>query len=268
MHFLDCTSPQLARLAPDRVAVLPLGAVEQHGQHLPVSTDTAIVSELARRTEAALPDQVVLLPTLWLGSSHHHLTFAGTLSLSSATYQRVLVEAIESLLSSGFHRIFLLNGHGGNQTPFASALYELALAHRAASPLPWIAAESYWRLAAPALAVQKFMETPALTHACEYETSLMRALREDLVRPELAKGTRVDRGSKFYDPLGYRLSQVTICETFEQMTPHGAMGDPSLATAEKGRKLFDVITAEIVAFVKEFGTWPLRMPPARSGPSA
>ena len=251
MILSELTSPEIARIAPDTVAVLPLAAIEQHGDHLPVMTDTAITAELARRIELALPETVAVLPVLWAGSSHHHLGFPGTLSISSETYVRVLCDLCESLIAAGFRRIFLLNGHGGNQTPFAEALYRLGLKHRNV----WIAAQSYWILAGRELAEQDFMETPRLSHACEYETSMVLALREDLVRMDAARGDRADRGSAFYDPLGYTPSRVATFETFDQLSPNGALGSPELATAEKGRKLFDLITPVIVSFLEEFSAW-------------
>jgi creatinine amidohydrolase len=255
MLYAELTYPEISRLAPERVVVLPIAAIEQHGAHLSVDTDTAIATELGRRVEAALPDKVLLLPTLWAGSSHHHLKFPGTLSISSDTYIRVLCDLIESLLAAGSRRIFLLNGHGGNQTPFSEALYRIALAHRDDRPRPWVAAQNYWSLAAPELAAQDFMESPRLTHACEYETSLMLALRAGSVKMNLAKGERAARDSEFYDPLEWRPSLVHVAETFEAMTPHGALGSPEKATVEKGHKLLDLITTVLVRFVNEFATW-------------
>ena len=180
MKYGELTSAALGRLAGRSIAVLPLAAVEQHGTHLPVITDTAIADELGRRVERALPKQVVLLPTLWCGSSHHHKGFPGALSLRSDTYVQVLLDLADCLIDTGFRRIFLLNCHGGNQTPFAEALYRLNQKHRGPRE-PWIAAASYWNLAAPELERQKFMATPKLSHACEDETSLMMALRLDWV---------------------------------------------------------------------------------------
>lgn len=254
MIYGDFTSPDLKRLAPKTIALLPLAATEQHGDHLPVITDTALVTEIARRAEAALPKKIALLPTLWVGSSHHHLGFPGTVSIQSETYVRVLKDLIDSLIAGGFRRIVLLNGHGGNVNPASEALYRVALEHPEASA-PWVTCATYWRVAGRDLAAQKFMESPNLTHACEYETSLMLGLRKDWVKMERAKGRRVERNSKFYDPLGYTPSRVAVSETFAQMTNNGAMGSPEKATAEKGEKLFQLITKNLVEFLTEFSTW-------------
>ena len=254
MIYGEMTSPELARIAPRAIALLPIAAVEQHGRHLPVQTDTALVSEIARRAERALPRQVALLPTLWVGCSHHHLGFPGTISLSSETYIKALIEMVECIARAGFHRIVLLNGHGGNIIPGNEALYRLNQKWQGPKE-PWVAVASYWHVAAREMAAQKFMKTPALTHACEYETSMMLALRTDWVKLRLAKGQNQTRGSKFYSPTGNPPSRVTVCETFHQLTKTGAMGSPELATPEKGRKLFNLIAPVVVEFLKDFSRW-------------
>src|SRR6266487_6414023 len=106
----------------DKVVLLPLGAIEQHGPHLAVSTDTDIVTEIALQAERQLHTDILLCPTLPFGSSHHHLSFGGTMSVSVTTYIQIIVELVESLLMNGFRRIVLLNGHGGNITPVKQAL--------------------------------------------------------------------------------------------------------------------------------------------------
>lgn len=251
----ELTSPAIRRLAAKSVALLPIAATEQHGDHLPVITDTAVVTELATRVENALPKKVMLLPTLWVGSSHHHLAFAGTMSIRSETYIQVLKDLVDSLLASGFRRVVLLNGHGGNSVPASEAIYRVALEHPE-NDGPWVACATYWHVAREEMAGQKFMDTPKLTHACEYETSLMLALRTDWVNLGLAKGSHAERGSRYYDPLGYSPSRVAVSEAFSQMTENGAMGRPELATKEKGRELYDLITPCLVDFVSEFSQWP------------
>lgn len=251
----ELTSPSIKRLASRSIALLPIAATEQHGDHLPVIADTAIVTELAERVEKELPKKVMLLPTLWVGSSHHHLAFAGTMSIRSETYIQVLKDLVDCLLASGFRRIILLNGHGGNSVPASEAIYRVALEHPG-KDAPWVACATYWNVAREELARQTLMDTPKLTHACEYETSLMLALRTDWVAMDLAKGTRAKRESRYYDPLGYSPSRVVLSETFAQMTENGAMGRPELATKEKGRELYDLIVPCLVDFVSEFSTWP------------
>src|SRR5439155_19123614 len=88
-----------------KVVIAPLGSLEQHGHHLPMLTDTMIITEIARRAEADLGDSALFLPTLWLGASHHHLAMPGTVSIANDHYVLVLEDAIESLIGAGFRRI-------------------------------------------------------------------------------------------------------------------------------------------------------------------
>src|SRR4051812_17830777 len=121
----------IGREAEKKVVILPLGAMEQHGPHLAVSTDTDIVTMVAMAAEQRLPEKVVLCPTMSFGSSHHHLSFGGTMSLSPVIYTQVIVDLVSSLLKDGFRRIVLLNGHGGNITPVKQALSVLSASYDA-----------------------------------------------------------------------------------------------------------------------------------------
>src|SRR5215813_2588841 len=112
----ELTRAELQELAPHALVVLPTGAIEQHGPHLPVGTDFFAVEHVARTAAAEIAAQIPALvtPTMPFGSSHHHLPFGGTMSLSTETYFRAMFDLAESLIISGFRRIFIVNGHGGN----------------------------------------------------------------------------------------------------------------------------------------------------------
>lgn len=255
MIYHQLTSPEIGRIARKSIALLPIAATEQHGPHLPVVTDTALITEIARQAHAALESEIVLLPTLWVGSSDHHLGFPGTLSLSSETYIQVLQELGESLLKTGFQRIVFLNGHGGNITALSEALYRLALTPR--KDAPWIVGATYWLLDR-STDVQSFMETPKLTHAGEYETSMMLALRLDGIKMDLARNGQIKPWSKFYDPTGRRPSAVMVSEDFSEITTNGTRGHPEKATAEKGERLLAHYSQLLITFLTEFAHWPDR----------
>src|ERR1700722_14453925 len=89
-----------------RVVVLPLGSLEQHGHHLPMLTDSLIGGEIARRAEQMLGDDALFLPVLWIGASDHHKAFSGSVSISNSVYVDVLVDIIESLITAGYRKIF------------------------------------------------------------------------------------------------------------------------------------------------------------------
>ena len=238
-----------------KVVVAPLGSLEQHGHHLPMLTDTMIISEIARRAESELKEDARFLPTLWLGASHHHLAYAGTVSLNNDLYVKVLEDLLESLISAGFRRIFLLNGHGGNITPGRQALYNVQLRNRE-NPELFLAFSSWWTLAADQIAAVPDLGCPYVTHACEQETSMILRLRPELVDMEAAKGANIPFESAFYTPDFSAPSRVDVPRAFDQLSQTGAFGRPERATAEKGEALFTAAAGEVVTFVREFARWP------------
>ncbi len=238
----------------ERVVVLPLGSLEQHGHHLPLLTDTYIGAEIARRAEAELGDTALFLPTLWIGASHHHRSFPGTVSLGNELYVRVVTDILESLIDGGFRRIFLLNAHGGNITPARIALYDMQLRHRD-KPELWLAFSSWWTLAAEQVAALPNVQQEMVTHACEQETAMILKLRPELVKMEAARGANIPFDSAFYFPDFAKPDRVDVPRTFEQISLTGACGHPELATAENGEALFAAAAEQVIAFVREFAGW-------------
>ena len=235
--------------------VIPLGSIEQHGRHLPLSVDTVQVTAIAERAERLLGSQALFLPTLWLGCSEHHRDFPGTISLPPTLYSEAIKSVAESILRAGFNRLFFLNGHGGNEIPAWQALTSMTGASDDADAAHLVFA-SWWQVARDAITPESHnMSSAAITHACEYETSLMLALRPDLVDlPRASEGGPVFR-SKWYD--AEYGGKVRLFHRFSRLTSSGSMGQPRDATAEKGQSLIDAITADVVAFVREFASWPL-----------
>ncbi|QOY92106.1 creatininase family protein [Paludibaculum fermentans] len=246
------TAPEIARLAPGAIAVLPVAAVEQHGPHLPVTTDTDLVTALAHAAEQALADRVILCPALPYGSSHHHSSFAGTLSVNPELFTRLVLDLVRSLESSGFRRIVILNGHGGNITPVRQALSILAQA-----PVAEVALATYWELAAAAFAGLPPLESPALSHACEYETSMMLTL--DATRVRMDRAARANRPPAnnyigWEDDAPYR--GVSLVRRTEFLSGNGASGEPHKATREKGAHLLSAATTALIEFLNDFASWP------------
>lgn len=245
--------PEVKRIAPRSIALAPIAAVEQHGHHLPVVTDTAICTELVQRVERRFPNKVVLLPTLWIGSSHHHLGLAGTMSLRSDTYIQVLIELLESIASAGFKKAILFNGHGGNHGPANEALYRFRVVNKRADLKAVLV--TYWITASDALKNLKFMKTPNLTHACEYETSMMLHLRGEYVDMRKAR-SKVKVLKSDFMTFDASKTNVAMHYPFGEVTfGRGSMGRPEFATAEKGRKLLDLIANRCGDFVHEFQRW-------------
>src|SRR5262245_43801533 len=184
MKLHEMTWPLLKQVPRDRTVVIaPIAACEQHSRHLPTYTDTLLVTAVAEGVEQRLPNEVLLLPTQWFGASHHHLRFGATLSAEVDTHIDMLCDLLLPLLEDGYQRLFLLNGHGGNIDTMHVALRRLQ--PRWTNRI--LTAASYWEIADKELAA--FAEGPrkSMGHACEFETSMVLALRPELVRRDEIK---------------------------------------------------------------------------------
>ncbi|MEX0585555.1 MAG: creatininase family protein, partial [Pirellulales bacterium] len=113
MHLAELSWPQVDALDRNLPVVIPVAALEQHGHHMPVFTDSLLCGEVIRRVSERLSDRVLFTPLMWLGNSHHHMDFTGTISASPRAYIDMLLELAENMLTHGFQRIMFINGHGG-----------------------------------------------------------------------------------------------------------------------------------------------------------
>jgi creatinine amidohydrolase len=251
MQLQEMSWPAVGALSPDIPVVIPIAALEQHGRHLPVFTDSMLLGEVVRRAAGILGDRVLWTPLTWLGNSDHHLDFAGTLSAAPRVYLDLLSGLIENFLTHGFRRIVLLNGHGGNIVPASQAVFEVRQKHRERSDLLLLAA-TYWTLgpspasvAATAGSPLKFEQT-RMGHACEWETSMILRLAPHLVG-ELAAIDPVSFGAAF--------EPATRAWTTRDRSAPGHIGNPRAASAEKGEALFTAFTNGAVAFLERVIAW-------------
>lgn len=235
------TSTEGTRRASGRrtAAIVPTGAVEQHGPHLPLNTDlliaVAVAKEVAGRAEG------VTAEPLAYGCSWHHSAFGGTVSLRTGTFIALVFDVCRSLSDSGFVPV-LLNAHHGNKAPLQVALTNLSEAGVRAY------AFSYFDLLADVLA-EVFPE-PSLSvgHACAMETSIVMHLR-----PELVKREAMPSGGTpptWPDPHMFGGDDVSVIRAFEEINPTGVIGRPEEASAERGERLFQaavVSSSEAVA---------------------
>jgi creatinine amidohydrolase len=238
MKFREMTSLDLRQVPRDRTVVLaPIAACEQHSRHLPTFTDTILVTAVAEGVEGRLANDVLLLPTLWFGASSHHLRLGGTLSAEVDTHIAMLCDLLTSLLDDGFQRFLVLNGHGGNIDTMHVALRRLMPRYRRSH----LTAASYWELADHELAALAEGPRKTMGHACEFETSMVLALRPDLVkRDEIRDDPPLEEPA---------LRGLYISEDMKQRTDHGAVGYPERASAAKGRVFLDTAinrTVEVV----------------------
>jgi creatinine amidohydrolase len=255
MQLANLSWPDVERAAiADKIVIAPLGAFEQHGPHLPFTTDTDIVTAIAAAVEHAMPGRVVLLPTLWLGHSTHHMRFPGTLDVRQMHYIAVIQDLCGSILSMGATKIFLLNGHGGNDIPVRTALREVktGLAGREGVHVLYAA---YWMLATASIREIRESELGGVGHACEMETSLMLHLHPERVHMELARRDGPKHTSQYRKADMQYAKPVYAVNEFHEISESGVVGHPDLATAEKGRRFFDAIVRDVAAFVEDLSTW-------------
>ncbi len=255
----------LDRVDRSTPVLIPLGSCEQHGHHLPLFVDTIQVTRIAERVEQRLADRVLLLPTLWLGSSHHHKDFPGTVSVLPSLYAQMIAQVATSVLGAGFERLFFLNGHGGNRVPAADALSELVAVDDTADNA-YLTLASWWEVGAEGMRPEDLAtQQPGVAHACEFETSLMLALRPDLVAMnQIAPHTPALANDWYHSDVGGR-QRVSVFRRYHRFSAAGHFGEPGAATEARGQAIFDGVTDRVVAFLEDFATWPA-LPPR--GPSS
>lgn len=243
----------IQKLDRDTPVIIPLGSCEQHGHHLPLFVDSIQVDALATGVERRLGSKALVLPTLWLGCSHHHLDFPGTISVRPSVYAEMIKDIASSILQVGFKRLFFLNGHGGNDVPGSHALGELILDNEAADGA-FLIFTSWWQIGKPVMtAEQHGMATPGLSHACEYETSFVLALRPDLVDMSKVGAPEPWLARPWVDEKWNGL--VKGFNRFHRFTAKGGLGDASQATAEKGASLRQAVEDQIVDFIEDMSQW-------------
>jgi creatinine amidohydrolase len=255
MHWEELSVPEIAALDRDRtVVVLPLGSVEQHGCHLPVGTDTMLAAAVSHAAAERLARRIAVLPPPWYGFSPHHMRFAGTVTLSAQTFQAIVEDIAASVVAHGFRRFLVVNGHGGNIG--LTDVLASTLGHRFYGKAR-IACLTYFQVARDAIAKLRVSQPGGMGHACEFETSMMQHLRGDLVAIERAAVTYPDPGSAYLgtDLLGRSL--VRTYHDFGDLSETGTLGDPSLASAEAGRRFHEAVAEELARFIEDFAGWSI-----------
>jgi len=250
MKLAELTWPEVEKLDRDIVVIYPIAALEQHSRHLPFFTDSILCDAVVNRLEAALKNDVLVLPLQWLGASEHHLGMAGTLTAVADTHLKIIAEPLRCLLKAGFKRVLIINGHGGNTDGFHLALRQLAVEF----PTALLSGASYWDFAPKEIATLLEGKYKHVGHACEFETAMMLNVRPELVRKsEIADGGELLSASD-------ALRGVFMPLDMKRQTRQGGTGYPSLATAEKGQLLMDVVVAKGIEVIKALRTAPISVP--------
>lgn len=252
-RFALRTTTELAKVAGRPIVLLPVGAVEQHGPHLPLGVDIWLATKIADAVAEKVPGIMVAEP-LPYGTSAHHRAFSGTLSLRQATYIQVLSDLGRCLSEDGFFPVFF-NGHGGNRPALAVGVATLGEeGHRSA------AITYFEHIQSEVLAtLPDGMGTTG--HAGALETSLMMHLFAETVRQGCipANGTP----ENWPDPHLFCGPAPIVWRAFEELNPTGIIGKPADASPEFGATLFDAAVRENARVLTRMqtalsnGEWPL-----------
>ena len=233
--------PQVEAL-PDKANTLmiqPVGAIEQHGPHLPLIVDaaisTAVVGQALHQLDRAVP--AYALPTVYYGKSNEHDGFAGTISLSAETLRSVLMETAQSLYQSGFRKLVLVNGHGGQPQVLELVARDLRHQHADLLVFPMFV----WGAPHEVEAIVGVDEYEQGIHAGDVETSVMLALMPEQVN--MAKAVRELPVLFAPDSLLSLEGRLPVSWTMDDLSESGAVGDATVATAEKGMQILTSVTA-------------------------
>jgi len=245
MELADLSWPAVTALPKNTPVVIPIAALEQHGHHLPVFTDSLLLGEVVRRAKVSLGEQVLFAPLMWLGNSDHHLDFAGTLSAPPRTYLDLLSGLADNFVQHGFRRLVFVNGHGGNDVPGRQAVFELRQRYRQRNDLLFLLA-TYWSLGAKPWESEPTLHQREMGHACEWETSMILRLAPHLVG-DYRTAAPVEPGTAFAPAARGWITR-------DRSGP-GHIGWPHLASAEKGEHLFRLFSADVVALMERVLCW-------------
>lgn len=227
-----------------KLAIVPVGATEQHGPNLATGTDYVIAQAFSRRIAERMHPRAVVLPPVALGLSYHHTGFAGTLSLSPETFTAVCMDIARSIKQQGIEHVLFVNGHNGN-----TAVLNVA-ATRIRYDLDMNAAVAFWFQQAGDV-VRKHAQTERYGHACEIETSVLLALAPEMVRTEaLEVGDMLP--VKYEHAFNNQPFFHTVPVPFHEQTRNGVFGDARLATTTIGEEIVEAAIKRTLAFLDTF----------------
>ncbi len=236
------------------IAVLPVAAIEQHGPHLPLSTDTVLAEGQIQRVVEKLPEElpVTFLPVQQIGKSDEHISSPGTLTLSWETVTKSWVEIGECVARAGIRKLVLINSHGGNVPILDIVARELRVRHEM-----FVTATNWLRFGQPdGLFPEE--EFAYGIHGGDIETSLMLHLRPDLVDMSKAKDFFSEQQTflkEFTHLRGHGKAQFGW--KAQDLNPEGALGNASAATAEKGRLSLDHATSGFIELLRDVDAFDL-----------
>ena len=234
-------------IAAQKVVLLPVASTEQHGRHLPLDVDVFLCESVCLEAGRRAPDKILVLPPISYGLNLHHIDFPGTIHIEPDVFISFCLNITKSVAYHGFQKILLVNGHGSN-----SSLVDLVARKTVLSTESLCFAANYFTFLIDAF--NEVRESEVLAHADELETSLYLHLASDRVKMDKA-APDIDRVGKYFssDSTG----TVRFNDFWGRWTGLGVHGDPTPATAEKGKIIFDASVDGLVELIDDIRDWPI-----------
>jgi creatinine amidohydrolase len=227
------------------MVILPIGSTEQHGPHLPVSVDINDTYNMALEAAKRVDDLwLIVAPPVWAGFSPPHVEFSGTISLRLHTFVDMLMQICTSIYRQGFHKILILNGHGSN--PLGPVCEQLA------EDKVFVIAASWWALIAEELSEIGDSPIGGMSHACEAETSLQMALQPDALQLEKMEKHMIPPIISMAKHDLRNLGPIAYGFDFKKQSPSGVLGDPTMATEQKGQQILDAVVEKVILTMREY----------------
>jgi creatinine amidohydrolase len=243
---------------PQPVVAIPFGAVEDHGAHLPLSTDNdileAVLSEAGRRARGDL----LVTPTIPFGLDEHHMDFPGVIAIEIETALAYLAQTAISVARHGFTHILIVNGHGSNHSICDLAARKCVIATGAICASTTVNAAIDPTLVSDLLNAERKGGWGSVAHACEYETAMMLHLHPERVEMGLAERDMGQLKLKYFNWDHPEPSAYSWQDWWSRFSRVGVCGDASVATAEFGQRLFDLTAERFVEMLREFRSIPIR----------
>lgn len=242
----------------NKVCIVPVGSIEQHGPHLPLDVDCICPTGVAMHAAGLVPDKVLILPTIPHGYTGHVMDFPGTINIHYEHFIASVLDVVKSLAYHGFKKIILLNGHGSNMPNLDLVARRANLETDAECVLC-----GWWNL----LTIDKsFLPNwresyfpGGCAHACEMETSVYLYLDPDNVRMDLAKDGRItfnEEKSVFHWIDAFSAGPAPLTSWTSTYSQTGVLGAADIATAEKGKAVVEEAARQLARLVNEFGARP------------